>query len=99
MGHATLERVFLFGTRSADHIRASGHGGRVVMGPVLHSKTGRIHGCTRTLRGNVKFFLHRGRRVAEFGRYRGNIGLSATERPEDLWVHGLGRFPAGKCKP
>jgi hypothetical protein len=32
MGHATLERVFLFGTRSADHIRASGHGGRVVMG-------------------------------------------------------------------
>ena len=22
----------------------------------------RIHGCTRTLRGNVKFFLHRGRR-------------------------------------
>src|SRR6478672_5678320 len=32
MGHAILERVFLFGTRSADHIRASGHGGRVVMG-------------------------------------------------------------------
>ena len=32
MGHATLERVFLFGTRSADHIRASGHSGRVVMG-------------------------------------------------------------------
>jgi hypothetical protein len=62
MGHATLERVFLFGTRSADHIRASGHSGCVVMGPVLHSKTGRIHGCTRTLRGNVKFFLHRGRR-------------------------------------
>ena len=38
MGHATLERVFLFGTRSADHIRASGHGGRVVMGTSLHSK-------------------------------------------------------------
>jgi hypothetical protein len=32
MGHATLERVFLFGTRSADSIRASGLGGRVVMG-------------------------------------------------------------------
>jgi hypothetical protein len=32
MGHATLERVFLFGTRSADHIRASGHSGCVVMG-------------------------------------------------------------------
>ena len=27
--------------------------------------------------------------VAEFGRYRGNIGLSPAERPEDLWVHGL----------
>jgi hypothetical protein len=27
--------------------------------------------------------------VAEFGRYRGNIGLSAAERPEDLWVRGL----------
>ena len=40
MGHATLERVFLFGTRSADHIRASGRSGCVVMGTVLHSKTG-----------------------------------------------------------
>ena len=27
--------------------------------------------------------------VAEFGRNRGNIGLSPAERPEDLWVHGL----------
>ena len=25
MGHAILERVLLFGTRSADYIRASGH--------------------------------------------------------------------------
>jgi len=30
--------------------------------------------------------------VAEFGRYRGNIGLSPAERPEDLWVHGLITF-------
>ena len=73
MGHATLERVFLFGTRSADHIRASGHGGRVVMGPVLHSKTGRIHGCTRTLRGNVRFFLHRGRRPYMAHRFTGSL--------------------------
>jgi hypothetical protein len=29
------------------------------------------------------------RRVAEFGRYRGNIGLLPAEHPEDLWVHGL----------
>ena len=27
MGHAIDERVFLFGTRSADYIRASGHSG------------------------------------------------------------------------
>ena len=27
MGHAILERVLLFGTRSADYIRASGHYG------------------------------------------------------------------------
>jgi hypothetical protein len=32
--------------------------------------------------------------VAEFGRYRGNIGLSPAERPEDLWVHGLVLFLA-----
>ena len=27
---------------------------------------------------------------ADFGRYRGNSGLWPAERPEDLWVHGLG---------
>ena len=27
MGHATLERVLLIGTRLADYIRASGHNG------------------------------------------------------------------------
>lgn len=27
MGHATLERVRMFGTQSADYIRASGHDG------------------------------------------------------------------------
>ena len=32
MGHAILERVLLFGTRSADHIRASGHNGCIAMG-------------------------------------------------------------------
>ncbi len=82
-GHAIVERVLLVGTRSADHIRASGQSGRIAMGQAsirkqagytaaperfakrqillaprapsihgasLHSKTGRIHGCTRTLR-------------------------------------------------
>jgi hypothetical protein len=31
MGHAKKERVLLIGTRSADHIRASGHNGCIVM--------------------------------------------------------------------
>ena len=31
MGHAILERVLLFGTRSADYIRASGHNGCIAM--------------------------------------------------------------------
>jgi len=31
MGHAILERVLLVGTRSADHIRASGHCGCIAM--------------------------------------------------------------------
>src|SRR6202795_2490160 len=32
MGHAILERALLVGTRSADHIRASGHSGRIATG-------------------------------------------------------------------
>ena len=62
MGHAILERVVLFGTRSADYIRASGHGGCIATEVILQAKTGRIHGCTRTLRRYVRFLLHRGRR-------------------------------------
>ena len=33
MGHAILERVLLFGTRSADYIRASGHNGCIAAPP------------------------------------------------------------------
>ena len=61
MGHATVERVFLFGTRSADYIRASGHSGRIAM-ESLQAKTGRIHDRTQTLRGKSDLLLHRGRR-------------------------------------
>ena len=50
MGHAILERALLLGTRSADHIRASSHSGCIATGVILQAKTGRIHGCTRTLR-------------------------------------------------
>jgi hypothetical protein len=47
---AILERVRSVWDRSADHIRASGHSGRIAMEASLQAKTGRIHGCTRTLR-------------------------------------------------
>src|SRR5438270_8252930 len=37
---------------------------RITSGPaaIAAALKGRIHGCTRTLRGNVRFLLHRGRR-------------------------------------
>src|SRR3954470_3426956 len=45
------ERTRAFGwDRSADHIRASGHSGCIATEAILQAKTGRIHGCTRTLR-------------------------------------------------
>ena len=50
MGHAMLERVRLFGTRSADYIRASGHNGCIATEVALQAITGRIHDRTRTLR-------------------------------------------------
>jgi hypothetical protein len=60
LGHAILERVRLFGTRSADYITASGHSGRIAIEASLQAKTGRIHDRTRTLRRIVRFLLHRG---------------------------------------
>ena len=57
MGHAILERVRLFGTRSADYIRASGHSGCIATEVILQATTGRIHDRTRTLRRKVRFPL------------------------------------------
>ena len=53
MGHAKKERVLLFGTDQ-----------RITSGPAakrLHSKAEYMN-RTRTLRSNVRFLLHRGRR-------------------------------------
>jgi hypothetical protein len=50
MGHATLERVRMLGTRSADYIRASGHSGCIATEVILQATIGRIHDRTRTLR-------------------------------------------------
>jgi hypothetical protein len=57
MGHAIDERVLLFGTRSADYIRASGHSGCIATEVILQATTGRIHDRTRTLRRKVRFPL------------------------------------------
>src|SRR5271163_2432477 len=57
MGHAIVERVRLFGTRSADYIRASGHSGCIATEVILQATTGRIHDRTRTLRKKVRFAL------------------------------------------
>jgi len=62
MGHAILERVLLFGTRSADHIRASGHSGRIAMevtSPIENRPDTWLHPNASQ---NVRFLLHRGRR-------------------------------------
>ena len=55
MGHAILERVRLFGTQSADYIRASGHSGCIATEVILQATTGRIHDRTRALRRKVRF--------------------------------------------
>ena len=39
MGHAIFERVRLFGTRSADYIRASGHNGCIATEVTLQATT------------------------------------------------------------
>jgi hypothetical protein len=99
MGHAILERALLVGTRSADHIRASSHSGCIATGQASARKTGRIHGCTRTLRRKVRFLLHRGHRpymahhdislrCGIWSLWR-HSGLWPAECPVDLCVHGL----------
>ena len=49
MGHAILERVLLFGTRSADYIRASGHNGCIATEVILQATTDPMIGGTSRL--------------------------------------------------
>jgi hypothetical protein len=87
MGHAILERALLVGTRSADHIRASSHSGCIALEASLHAKTGRIHGCTRTLRKTSDSSCTAGAvhtwpltsftALQKCGRYRINSGQTA----------------------
>src|SRR6516164_10308128 len=97
MGHARKERVLLFGTRSADYIRAS-------------SQSGCIQRPNTWLHPNVSlncpiFPLHRGRRpymahrvaLLKFGRYWRHsghwlrLGLDApvANNPEQTWALAL----------
>ena len=76
MGHAILERVLLFGTRSADYITASGHNGCIVTEAILQATTGRIHDRTRTLRKKSDLLLHRGHRP-----YMTHCGHSPERNP------------------
>ena len=62
MGHAIVERVLLFGTRSADHIRASGHSGCIAMevtSPFENRPDTWLH---PNVSQKARFLLHRGRR-------------------------------------
>ena len=104
MGHAILERVVLFGTRSADYIRASGHGGCIATEVILQATIGRIHDRTRTLRRYVRFHLHRGHRpyMTDCCRHAGRRRLQTLARlriglAEDR-RQGHGRIAQGHCR-
>ena len=61
-GHAIVERALLVGTRSADHIRASGHCGCIAMevSPPFENRPDTwLHPNASQ---NARFILHRGRR-------------------------------------
>ena len=68
-GQAILERALLVGTRSADHIRASGHNGCIATGQASTRKQAGYMAAPDASQ-NARFILHRGRRpyMALFGR-------------------------------
>src|SRR5229473_1149949 len=80
MCHARKERVLLFGTDQ-----------RITSGPAARTAAfrGRIHGCTRTIRGTVRFFslaprapsIHGTNRTCRNVRYLVVIGGKADMSP------------------
>jgi hypothetical protein len=62
MGHAIVERVLLFGTRSADYIRASGHSGCIEMEVSPPFENRPYTWLHPNASQQVRFLLHRGRR-------------------------------------
>jgi hypothetical protein len=61
-GHAILERMLLVGTRSADHIRASGHSGCIAMEVTPSCKNRPDTWLHPNASQKARFLLHRGRR-------------------------------------
>jgi len=62
MGHAIDERVFLFGTRSADYIRATGQSGCIAMEASLQRKQAEYMTAPERFAEKSDSLLHRGRR-------------------------------------
>src|SRR6266566_1035331 len=62
MGHAILERMLVVGTRSADHIRASGHSGCIAMEVTPSCENRPDTWLHPNASQNVRFLLHCGRR-------------------------------------
>src|SRR6476469_1439285 len=95
MGHAILERALLVGTRSADHIRASGHSGCIATGRAstrknrpdtwLHPNASQIGQILLAPRAPFHDISLR----CAIWSLSGHCGLWPAERPVYLWVHGL----------
>ena len=77
-GHAILERMLLVGTRSADHIRASGHSGCIAMEVTPPCKNRPDTWLHPNASQKARFLLHRGRRP--YMALRGHFGCR-SERP------------------
>ena len=105
LGHAILERVFLVGTRSADHIRASGHCGCIATEVILHATIRPDTWLHPNASLIVRFPLHRGRgpymahraisELALNGRFRGEADVDCDHRTGDLAGTASG---LNKCK-
>ena len=62
MGHAIVERVVLFGTRSADYIRASGDSGCIAMEQASKRQQAEYMTAPERFAEKSDSLLHRGRR-------------------------------------
>jgi hypothetical protein len=86
MGHAKKERVLLVGTDQRITSGPAATAAASRRGVIFHATTGRIYGCTRTLRRKVRFLLHRGRRpyMAQSGGSRRRSNSVAVGAVADI---------------